>query len=393
MGVDSESFWVVDVEGSGGSPPEIVELAIIQTENLTLTANKRQWFVRPERGVHPAATRIHGLTDDDVADAPSIEDIADDVIAWSGDVPIAGHNVRLEVDILARSIPGWNVKVAIDTLKLATPKAWSCFVRPGQPWRGIRPGGRSRLVDRREAPLGALRRHSHSSSADPPAFASRRGAAAGCSCGGGHPEPETRIILVISRPIKVAVTGTHSSGKTTFLERLTQEIGRPELKIRRIGDFARRAGGLGFPILREHNYDSTLWIIAECMRCEAEAALDSDVILVDRPVVDALGYLQAALELSGRTLDRRRLDALATIVRAHTPEYDVLIMTALDKDIALGEGRDTDAEFREAAAIAIESLLSDMAPVALVLRQGNRDAIARNVAEQVLSSLSAAGLT
>lgn len=119
MGLDTERLWVVDVEGSGGSPPEIVELAMLQVERFALTQNQRHWFVQPAHGIQPTATRIHGLTDDDVIGAPSIEDIADDVVTWLERAPIVGHNVKIEVEILSRSIPDWAPLAAIDTLKLA----------------------------------------------------------------------------------------------------------------------------------------------------------------------------------------------------------------------------------------------------------------------------------
>jgi DNA polymerase III epsilon subunit-like protein len=131
MGVASDHFWVIDVEGSGGTPPEIVELAMLEVEHLALTGNKRHWLIRPEQGIRPAATRIHGLTDDDVVDSPSMEDIADDILQWIENTPIVGHNVRVEVDILSRSIPDWSPQVAIDTLKLA--KA----LKPGLPSYGL----------------------------------------------------------------------------------------------------------------------------------------------------------------------------------------------------------------------------------------------------------------
>jgi DNA polymerase-3 subunit epsilon len=131
MGVASDHFWGIDVEGSGGTPPEIVELAMLEVEHLALTGNKRHWLIRPEQGIRPAATRIHGLTDDDVLDSPSMEDIADDILQWIENTPIVGHNVRVEVDILSRSIPDWSPQVAIDTLKLA--KA----LKPGLPSYGL----------------------------------------------------------------------------------------------------------------------------------------------------------------------------------------------------------------------------------------------------------------
>lgn len=187
--------------------------------------------------------------------------------------------------------------------------------------------------------------------------------------------------------MKIAITGTHPSGKSTFLQSLEQELNDMGLRIHRIGDFAPRAQGLGFPILTQHTYESTLWIMAECLRCEAEASLQNDVILVDRPVIDALGYLHAALQVSARTIDSRRSGELMTIVKADIPDYDILIRTAVDTDIAVGEGRDSDAAFRVEAASSIERLVNQIEPKALILTSGNRDKIVERVLESVRSRL------
>ncbi|WP_083742014.1 AAA family ATPase [Bradyrhizobium mercantei] len=190
---------------------------------------------------------------------------------------------------------------------------------------------------------------------------------------------------MISPPIKIGVTGTHSTGKTSFLDALERELVQINLRVRRLGNFASDAQKMGFPILRDHNYDSTLWIMTQCMRLEAEAALSTDVILVDRPVIDALGYLRAALHLTHRSIGDRRLDELTAIVRVHTPEYDRLIKTSLDKDIDLGVGRDQDEEFRETAASWIDRLVSDNAPDALTLTSSNQDTIVQDVVRYVSS--------
>jgi hypothetical protein len=192
---------------------------------------------------------------------------------------------------------------------------------------------------------------------------------------------------VISPSIKIGITGTHSTGKTTLLDSLERELGQLNLGVHRLGNFASDAQAMGFPILREHTYESTLWIIAQCMRLEAEAALSADVILVDRPVIDALGYLRAALQLTSRSIGEPRLNELITIVKAHTPEYDRLIKTSLDKEIDIGSGRDQDAEFREAAASWIERLVSEEAPEALMLTSDNRDAVVQDVVQYVSSRL------
>jgi DNA polymerase-3 subunit epsilon len=114
-----QRYWVIDVEGNGGTPPEIVELAITEVSNLTIGSRQWDWLVRPENPIHQGATRIHGLSDDDVVDAPSIDDIAGDIMTWTDGAKIVGHNVKIEVDIITRAIPEWRPIAAIDTLKLA----------------------------------------------------------------------------------------------------------------------------------------------------------------------------------------------------------------------------------------------------------------------------------
>jgi predicted ATPase len=180
---------------------------------------------------------------------------------------------------------------------------------------------------------------------------------------------------VTRRPIKIGITGTHSTGKSTFIAAIRAGLERDHLKIASIDDLAQRARELGFPILSEHTFESTLWIMAECMRQEAEASLSADVVLVDRPVPDALGYLRAALEVTGRKIDERRVDELGAIARAHAGDYDLLVVSVLDPSVRLGEGRDEDAKFREAAARHISALMADFAPDALQITTTNSEQI------------------
>lgn len=114
-----DHFWVVDVEGNGASPPEIIELAMVEIKSAELTGKTHHWFIKPDKPISPYVTKIHGITDDDVAREPSIEDIEDDVCLWLDDVAIIGHNVKIEVDALKFGLTHWVPRSAIDTLKLA----------------------------------------------------------------------------------------------------------------------------------------------------------------------------------------------------------------------------------------------------------------------------------
>lgn len=180
-------------------------------------------------------------------------------------------------------------------------------------------------------------------------------------------------------PIKIGIGGSHSTGKTTFLTELKACLKLTDLSIGHVQDIATNARNLGFPILTEHTYESTLWIMAEGLRREAEATLSSDVILIDRPVFDALGYFEAALEVTGRTPDLRQLEELRVISKAHLGAYDCVIGTALNPTITLGENRDENETFRLAAAHHIKAFLHREAPSALCLTSSNVDEILDDV--------------
>ncbi|WP_286133141.1 3'-5' exonuclease [Labrenzia sp. DG1229] len=126
MELSRKTFWVVDVEGNGANPPEIVEIAMVEVRDLALQSRRMEWLVKPKAPITPQVTRIHGITDEDVAQSPDIEDIADDIMTWTNEGRIIGHNVKVELDAISRAIPDWRPAMAIDTLKLAR------FALPGR---------------------------------------------------------------------------------------------------------------------------------------------------------------------------------------------------------------------------------------------------------------------
>jgi exodeoxyribonuclease X len=114
----SISYAVVDVEGNGQQPPDLVELAAVPIVAGNV-GEPTSWLVKPARPIKYFATRIHGITTQDVADAPSFGTIADEVRA-SLDVPaLVAHNAHVDTGVLKRYLPKWDVPEVFDTLKLA----------------------------------------------------------------------------------------------------------------------------------------------------------------------------------------------------------------------------------------------------------------------------------
>lgn len=179
----------------------------------------------------------------------------------------------------------------------------------------------------------------------------------------------------------IAVAGTHSTGKSTFLDEVERRLGALGIQVGRVVDTASRAQNAGFPILQDHVYESTLWIMAEGLRQEMEAALRFDVVLVDRPLLDALGYLLAALESSGRNVEKPRLEELTQIAQAHQSRYDWFAATVLDEAIALGPDRDRNEGFRRLAGETIGRLAKAHVPNARLLTIADASSLIDEVIE------------
>jgi hypothetical protein len=194
--------------------------------------------------------------------------------------------------------------------------------------------------------------------------------------------------MTARRTFRVAVTGTHSTGKSTFLDALQSRLVADGRSVGRVANVASTAQELGFRILHEHTFESTLWIIADGVRRELEAMLAHQVILVDRPVLDALGYLDAALRFRSDTIDARNRELLEHFTRCYTAEYDIVVVTKLNPKITLGPGRDTNQRFRSLAATEIDRLVHDLVPGALTLKDDNCDEIVRTVQQRITEYFS-----
>lgn len=111
---------VVDVEGNGQIPPDLVELAALPIRGgRPDTGTAGHWLIRPPRPVTPFAARIHGLTDQTLADCPPWQSVEPRVRALLDGAWICAHNAHVDHGALARHLPGWEPAGVLDTLRLA----------------------------------------------------------------------------------------------------------------------------------------------------------------------------------------------------------------------------------------------------------------------------------
>lgn len=115
----TQRYLIVDVEGNGARPPDLVELAVVPLTSATI-GTPTSWLMRPSSPITWQARKIHGITNDHVADMPTFEAVRDSVTSHVADeVVVVGHNVRVDLDVLCRKMPGWLPHAVLDTLRLA----------------------------------------------------------------------------------------------------------------------------------------------------------------------------------------------------------------------------------------------------------------------------------
>jgi exodeoxyribonuclease X len=114
----SVRYAVVDVEGNGQQPPDLVEVATVPIVG-GVVGKPSSWLVKPARPITPIVRRIHGLSNQDVADAPSFAEVEAEVRqALDVDVLVA-HNAHVDIGVLQRHLGEWECPEVLDTLKLA----------------------------------------------------------------------------------------------------------------------------------------------------------------------------------------------------------------------------------------------------------------------------------
>lgn len=95
--IESQSVYL-DTETTGLNDPKIVEIAIIDFDGQTLLNS----LVNPRIEIPQAATAIHGITDADVVDAPTFDEIFPEIYEVLQERNLCVYNLQYDIEILTR---------------------------------------------------------------------------------------------------------------------------------------------------------------------------------------------------------------------------------------------------------------------------------------------------
>lgn len=114
-----ERMWVADTEGSGANPNEPIELGIVEMRGFELTGKAHVWRFKPKTPITQFATNVHGITNSQINREPSFADQSEEVMGHLGNLPIVGHSVAVEINMITSVEPQWEPVRAYDTLRIA----------------------------------------------------------------------------------------------------------------------------------------------------------------------------------------------------------------------------------------------------------------------------------
>ena len=109
-------FVAIDVETANDDWGSICQIGVVRYTNGQPGASD-SWLCTPPPGLERFDTLnigIHGITPDDVADAPAFGDVLGDVVAAVGELPVVAHNAQFDMTAFSRAcaaagqpVPHW----------------------------------------------------------------------------------------------------------------------------------------------------------------------------------------------------------------------------------------------------------------------------------------------
>ena len=120
----TDTFVVFDIETTGLSKEKeaITEIGAVKVENKIIT-ERFSTFVNPKRPISKEITRLTGITDDMVADAPTIEEALPQFLTFCKDAVLVAHNAGFDTGFIRiaaeRAGLGEQEHTVVDTLELS----------------------------------------------------------------------------------------------------------------------------------------------------------------------------------------------------------------------------------------------------------------------------------
>ncbi|HMO48754.1 MAG TPA: DNA polymerase III subunit epsilon [Rubrivivax sp.] len=97
----------LDTETTGLSAEagdRIIEIGCVEMVGRRLTGDDRHYYLNPQRASHPDALKVHGLSDEFLADKPLFAAVVDDLLGYLDGAELVIHNAAFDIGFLDKEL-------------------------------------------------------------------------------------------------------------------------------------------------------------------------------------------------------------------------------------------------------------------------------------------------
>ena len=118
-----DTYVSIDLETTGLNPKRdrIIEIGAIRVEQGQIV-EEFSTFVDPGRKLEERITELTGIRDEDLADAPQLDEVFPKLLEFMGELPLLGHSILFDYSFLKKAAVDRKItfeRSAVDTLQIA----------------------------------------------------------------------------------------------------------------------------------------------------------------------------------------------------------------------------------------------------------------------------------
>ncbi|MFY0672095.1 MAG: 3'-5' exoribonuclease [Bacteroidia bacterium] len=109
------TYCVVDIEATGGNHKNgrIIEIGIVKIRNRTIVSEYAT-LVNPEQAMDKYVSKLTGITDDDLVDAPVFKEVAREIVEFLGNSFFVAHNASFDYTYLRAELRKLGIEYTAD---------------------------------------------------------------------------------------------------------------------------------------------------------------------------------------------------------------------------------------------------------------------------------------
>jgi len=155
--------------------------------------------------------------------------------------------------------------------------------------------------------------------------------------------------------MKVSMTGSHSTGKTTLAHAVTKIIRkRGTSSVGLINEVARRVIAMGFPLNQDatiHSYLHYIWF-----QLKEERERVEEYVFSDRSLVDLLGYIRTNNDTN---IPKYFVSMLEELLWRESTFFDLYCYLPVEFPLEIDHVRPSDVEYQKAVDTNIQQILQE----------------------------------